>query len=67
MCRAELVMVLVSLLAVTTLGQALTTKQVGAGSVRDTEKYPICISDSDCDNISEKASRCHPQTVLSDW
>ena len=66
MCRAELVMVVVSLLAVTTLGQALT-KQVGAGSVRDTEKYPICISDSDCDNISEKASRCHPQTVLSDW
>ena len=66
MCRAELVMVLVSLLAVTALGQA-TTRQVGAGSVRDTEKYPICISDSDCDNISEKASRCHPQTVLSDW
>ena len=66
MCRAELVMVLVSLLAVTALGQALN-RQVGAGSVRDTEKYPICISDSDCDNISEKASRCHPQTVLSDW
>ena len=66
MCRAELVMVLVSLQAVTALGQALT-RQVGAGSVRDTEKYPICISDSDCDNISEKASRCHPQTVLSDW
>ena len=66
MCRADLVMVVVSLLAVTALGQALT-RQVGAGSVRDTEKYPICISDSDCDNISEKASRCHPQTVLSDW
>jgi len=58
MCRAELVMVLVSLLAVTTLGQALT-RQVGAGSVRDTEKYPICISDSDCDNISEKTGEGH--------
>ena len=28
-------------------------------SVRDPSKYPICVSDSDCENISEKERMVH--------
>ena len=47
---------------VISLAQAEMKKdaQVRTVSVRNTKKYPICISDSDCDNVSKKAKLDHP-------
>ena len=49
------------LAVVISLAQAQSPKDdpVKTASVRDSKKYPICISDSDCDSVSEKAKFDH--------
>ena len=49
------------LVVVISLAQAQSPKDdpVKTVSVRDSKKYPICISDSDCDSVSEKAKFDH--------
>ena len=34
-----------------------TVSAAAAVSVRDPNKYPVCVSDSDCDHISEKVNK----------
>ena len=46
-------------LAATTSKPVMMSAGVKTVSVRDSKKYPICISDSDCDSVSEKAKFDH--------
>ena len=51
-------------LVVSLVQAQLSQETVKAVSVRNTERYPICISDSDCDTTSEKARLDHHIKIM---